>query len=71
MNIIMSNDEIIRKVFYDPEKGFSGIEKTYKNLKKMGYHGSINLEYEIHSDDPLPGMLESMAYLRGVAAGLA
>src|ERR1700678_1404186 len=34
----MSNDEIIRKVFYDPEKGFSGVEKTYKTIKKMGYH---------------------------------
>ena len=38
MNIIMSNDEIIRKEYYSPETGFSGIEKTYKNLKKMGYH---------------------------------
>ena len=47
------------------------VAAIFKQLKKMGYRGSVNLEYEIHSDDPLPGMLESMAYMRGVAAGLA
>ncbi len=52
-------------------RGVMPVVAIFKQLKKMGYHGSINLEYEIHSDDPLPGMLESMAYLRGAAAGLA
>jgi hypothetical protein len=32
----MSNEDIIRKVYYDPNTGFSGIEKTYQTLKKMG-----------------------------------
>jgi sugar phosphate isomerase/epimerase len=43
----------------------------FKQLKKMRYQGSVNLEYEIHSDNPLAGMQESMAYMRGVKAGLA
>jgi len=42
-----------------------------KQLKKMRYQGSINLEYEINSENPLPGMLGSMGYLRGALAGLA
>jgi hypothetical protein len=31
----------------------------------------VNLEYEIHGDDPLPGVQRSMSYMRGVLAGLA
>jgi sugar phosphate isomerase/epimerase len=52
-------------------RGVMPVVAIFKQLKKMGYRGSVDLEYEIHSDDPLPGMLESMAYMRGVAAGLA
>ena len=29
------------------------------------------LEYEINADDPLEGMIESVAYMRGVLDGLA
>jgi sugar phosphate isomerase/epimerase len=47
---------------------FPGI---FKQLKKMGYKGCVNLEYEIHDKDPLPGMQRSFSYLRGVLAGLA
>jgi sugar phosphate isomerase/epimerase len=42
-----------------------------KQLKKMRYQGSINLEYEINAENPLPGMLGSIGYMRGVLAGLA
>lgn len=52
-------------------RGVMPVVAIVKQLRKMRYQGSINLEYEIHSDNPLPGMLESMAYMRGVAAGLA
>jgi hypothetical protein len=31
----------------------------------------VNLEYEINPKDPLPGVLRSMFYMRGVLAGLA
>jgi hypothetical protein len=37
----------------------------------MRYPGYANLEYEIDENDPLPGMKQSFAYMRGVLAGLA
>jgi hypothetical protein len=36
----------------------------------MGYKGGVMLEYEISADNPLPGMKESFAYMRGVLAGM-
>ena len=29
-----------------------------------------DLEYEIHADDPMPGVISSFAYMRGVLAGM-
>ena len=43
----------------------------FRRLRAMRYAGCVNLEYEIDADDPLPGMQRSMAYLRGVLAGIA
>jgi sugar phosphate isomerase/epimerase len=43
----------------------------FKELKKMKYSGTVNLEYEINAENPLPGMASSLAYMRGVLAGLA
>jgi sugar phosphate isomerase/epimerase len=43
----------------------------FRQLQAMGYSGCVNLEYEIDADDPLPGMKQSFAYMRGVLAGLA
>jgi hypothetical protein len=37
---------------------------------KMNYQGHVMLEYEIHGEDPMPGMIKSFAYMRGVLAGL-
>ena len=42
----------------------------FTQLKKMHYQGYINLEYEIDDTDPLPNMIKSFAYMRGVIAGL-
>ncbi|MFN0172927.1 MAG: sugar phosphate isomerase/epimerase family protein [Bryobacteraceae bacterium] len=42
----------------------------FKQLIRMKYQGGVMLEYEIHADNPLPGMLQSFAYMRGVLAGL-
>lgn len=39
-------------------------------LIKTNYKGYVDLEYEIHGDDPMPGVTESFAYLRGVLAGM-
>jgi sugar phosphate isomerase/epimerase len=47
------------------------IPALFRQLQTMRYPGYVNLEYEIDADDPLPGMKQSMAYMRGVLAGLA
>lgn len=43
----------------------------FKQLKKMGYQGCVNMEYEINTKDPMLGMQRSLSYMRGVLAGLA
>ena len=47
------------------------IVDIFRQLLAMRYPGYVNLEYEIDADDPLPGMKQSFAYMRGVLAGLA
>jgi len=47
------------------------IPAIFRRLIAMRYPGYVNLEYEIEPDDPLPGMKQSFAYMRGVLAGLA
>lgn len=51
-------------------EGGMPVAAMFDQLSKMKYAGSVNLEYEIDKDDPLPGMMQSMAYMRGVVAGL-
>jgi sugar phosphate isomerase/epimerase len=46
------------------------IVAIFKQLRKMGYKGCVNLEYEINAKDPMPGMQRSFSYMRGVLAGL-
>jgi sugar phosphate isomerase/epimerase len=46
----------------------AGIFRALQTIKFPGY---VNLEYEIHAKDPLPGMQISFAHMRGVLAGLA
>ena len=47
------------------------IAEIFRRLEAMRYRGYVNLEYEIDENDPLPGMKQSFAYMRGVLAGLA
>lgn len=42
------------------------IKQIFAQLIKMKYKGCVNLEYEIHETDPLPGMKKSFAYMRGI-----
>jgi sugar phosphate isomerase/epimerase len=51
-------------------EGRMPIVDIFRQLKGMRYPGYVNLEYEIDADDPLPGMKQSFAYMRGVLAGL-
>ncbi len=52
-------------------QGSMPVAALFQRLEEMNYPGYVNLEYEIDADDPLPGMQQSFAYLRGVLAGLA
>jgi sugar phosphate isomerase/epimerase len=45
--------------------------EIFRQLQATRYAGHVNLEYEINANDPLPGMLQSFAYMRGVLAGLS
>ena len=40
------------------------IRGIFTQLIKMDYHGSVNLEYEIEAENPMPGMQKSFAYMR-------
>ena len=39
-------------------------------LIATGYKGYVDLEYEIHGDNPMPGVIERFAYMRGVMNGM-
>jgi sugar phosphate isomerase/epimerase len=52
-------------------EGAIPIAAVFDQLQAIHYAGYVNLEYEIDADDPLPGMKQSFAYMRGVLAGLS
>jgi len=51
-------------------EGAMPVKKIFEALLGMKYRGFVDLEYEIHADDPMPGVIASFAYMRGVLAGL-
>ena len=51
-------------------EGRMPIRGIFEALVKVRYPGWVDLEYEIHADDPMPGVIESFAYMRGVLAGM-
>lgn len=51
-------------------RGLIDFPALFRTLLDIGYQGQVGLEYEIHEDDPLPGMIESLAYERGILAAL-
>jgi sugar phosphate isomerase/epimerase len=54
----------------DVGEGSIPVVGIFQQLRKIGYRGCVNLEYEINSENPLPGMKNSFSYMRGVLAGL-
>jgi sugar phosphate isomerase/epimerase len=50
--------------------GVLPIEKIFEALIAVNYPGYVDLEYEINEENPLPGMIKSFAYMRGVLAGM-
>jgi len=51
-------------------EGIMPVKGIFEALIAMRYKGFVDLEYEIHPDDPMPGVISSFAYMRGVLAGL-
>jgi len=51
-------------------EGIMPVRAIFEALIKTKYQGWVDLEYEIHGDNPLPGVTESFAYMRGVLAGM-
>jgi sugar phosphate isomerase/epimerase len=51
-------------------KGAIDFPALFRALVKIGYVGHVGLEYEIDVDNPLPGMQQSFAFMRGVLAGI-
>jgi sugar phosphate isomerase/epimerase len=51
-------------------QGKMPVREIFEALTKIKYEGWVDLEYEVHGDDPMPGVTESYAYMRGVLAGM-
>ena len=51
-------------------EGRMDVRGIFKALVATQYRGFVDLEYEVHPDDPMPGVLSSFSYMRGVLAGM-
>ncbi len=51
-------------------QGKMPIRQIFEALIQINYPGWVDLEYEVHGDDPMPGVTESFAYMRGVLSGM-
>jgi len=49
-------------------RGVIDIPKFIRTLLKIGYKGTASFEFEKDADDPLPGVAESLGYVKGVLA---
>lgn len=62
--------------FHDKEsqvavgEGVMPVRGIFEALIAINYAGFVDLEYEIEPDDPMPGVIRSFAYMRGVLAGM-
>jgi sugar phosphate isomerase/epimerase len=54
----------------DVGDGVLPIVGIFRQLHAMNYTSGVMLEYEINENDPIMGMQKSLAYMRGVMAGL-
>jgi sugar phosphate isomerase/epimerase len=51
-------------------EGIMPVRGIFEALIATKYKGFVDLEYEIHADDPMPGVIASFSYMRGVLAGM-
>jgi sugar phosphate isomerase/epimerase len=49
----------------DVGEGVMPVAAIFRQLTKSGYRGFVNLEYEINSENPLPGAMHSIGYMKG------
>lgn len=64
------SDLMVKESQCNVGRGVMPIPEIFQALQEIGFSGYANLEYEINGKDPLPGMIESFAYMRGVLAGM-
>jgi sugar phosphate isomerase/epimerase len=50
--------------------GIMPMREIFDALVAINYKGFVDLEYEVHADDPMPGVTASFSYMRGVLAGM-
>lgn len=51
-------------------EGLTPVRRVFESLIAIKYAGFVDLEYEVHANDPMPGVIGSLAYMRGVLAGM-
>ena len=51
-------------------EGVLPFREIFQALIDIKYQGFVDLEYEVHGDDPMPGVIESFAFMRGVLDGM-
>lgn len=51
-------------------EGVIPFREIFKALAEIKYPGYVDLEYEINGNDPMPGVIESYAYMRGMLTGM-
>jgi sugar phosphate isomerase/epimerase len=51
-------------------EGIMPVPNIFEALVAIKYPGFVDLEYEVRPDDPMPGVIASFAYMRGVSAGM-
>jgi sugar phosphate isomerase/epimerase len=44
------------------------VRGIFEALQAVNYDGFVDLEYEVHPDDPMPGVTSSFAYMRKILA---
>ena len=49
--------------------GIVPVRKMFAALVETKYQGHVDLEYEVRPDDPMPGVIGSFAYMRGILSG--
>jgi sugar phosphate isomerase/epimerase len=70
MHVKDLSDPMKRDSQVEVGRGVFDFPRLFKTLLEIHYAGQVGLEYEIKEDEPLPGMIESIAYMRGVLAAL-